>query len=398
MYLSLNVIGDAFADVYCYLGDADLPSPGGDARLVQPMHAVAGGSGVNTATHLASLLRHFWTADADEGPHRVHLQTVVDESDGHGQLILSHCGRHGVHVVNRRASHLSGRPEEETSTGHCAVIVSKGDRSFMTHLGCMADFRGSQVLTNFLDERLSTHHHVHIAGYYNIEGFWNGELEGRLREMRETQDRTKQKLTMSLVPQHDATDAWDGGLLRLLPYLDFLILNEVEAKHMTKFPQNESEDGRLAFLWRALGFFSPYAPSKDDPSDFFCHVSNFFQHYERTCVIVTRGSKGAVALYRGMMLRQSTLPEIGDPPDPTGAGDAFAAGFLHGYLRHRADRGGNCDAIKMEAVEAGMQWACAAGTCCVMVQGASVPATKEILEQTRTGIANIAEREEEMAE
>lgn len=64
----------------------------------------------------------------------------------------------------------------DKSTGHCAVIVSKGDRSFMTHVGCMEDFRGSHVLTNFMGQIdskdiPSTHGHVHIAGYYNLEGF-----------------------------------------------------------------------------------------------------------------------------------------------------------------------------------------------------------------------------------
>ena len=36
---------------------------------------------------------------------------------------------------------------EATSTGHCAVIVSKGERSFMTHLGTIRDFEGDHILT-----------------------------------------------------------------------------------------------------------------------------------------------------------------------------------------------------------------------------------------------------------
>lgn len=377
MHLSINIIGDAFADIYCYLGDSDLPAHGGDARLVQPIHTVAGGSGVNTATHLASLLRHFPREDAPAGPRAVQpevaLQTVINEHDDHGKLLASHARRHQFALINRRVSRVPscymGTDEAallgqggDKATGHCAVIVSKGDRSFMTHLGCMEDFRGSHVLTNFLESQdPPTRQHVHIAGYYNIAGFWHDELGGKLREMREIQTRTKQTLTISLVPQHDATNAWDGGLLNILPYIDFLILNEVEMKNVTKFPCEESDDGQAKL---------------------FQHAANFFRPYTLTCVIVTRGSNGAVAFHAGRMLHhQRTAPVIDNPTDPTGAGDAFAAGFLHGYLSHRAETGGEGGGLTPAAVKAGMQWACAAGTCSVMVQGASVPAKKDSVER-----------------
>ena len=45
----------------------------------------------------------------------------------------------------------------------------------------------------------------------------------------------------------------------------------------------------------------------------------------------TLGSRGAVALRDGkILLRQKAPVGLTDPVDPTGAGDAFAAGFLHG--------------------------------------------------------------------
>lgn len=179
-------------------------------------------------------------------------------------------------------------------------------------------------------------------------------------ELREIQTRTKRKLTISLVPQHDATNVWDGGLLNILSYIDFLVLNEVETKNITKLLCEDSDDGQL----------------------FFQQVSRFFCKYDQTCVIVTRGPKGAVAFYKGQIIHQQrTLPEIDNPPDPTGAGDAFAAGFLHGYLSYHADGERDGCIITTEAVKTGMQWACAAGTCSVMVQGASVPSKKESIER-----------------
>jgi len=363
-----------------------MPEHGGDARLVQPIHTVAGGSGLNTATHLSSLLRHFWTngsGDGDKLPRtsNVNLQTVINENDDHGKLIASHCNRHEFALINRRvSSHPScycGTNEAalqsqagDKSTGHCAVIVSKGDRSFMTHLGCMEDFRGSHILTNFryLDNKTETTitqnaQHVHIAGYYNIAGFWDGELAGKLAEMRETQTETNERISISLVPQQDATNQWDGGLLNILQYIDFLILSEIEVKNITKYQSGDKHDCNHSGLLKHVAHFS----SSKVPM---------------TCIIVTLGSKGAAAFHNGEIIHEQKTCEIDNPTDPTGAGDAFAAGFLHGYLSCQADMKDESGCIiTAESVKAGMHYGCATGTSCIMVPGASVPSKKDNIER-----------------
>lgn len=380
-HLVIDVIGDAFADIYCYL-EAGMPQHGGDARLLRPMHTVAGGSGLNTATHLSSLLQQFWVRDDDgDGDTKagrtwnVSLQTVINEHDDYGKLISSHCSRHGFALVNRRVmicSHDNGIDGNDKSTGHCAVIVSNGDRSFMTYLGCMEDFRGSHVLAYAsLDDGTTQscndvvrHRHVHIAGYYNIQGFWDGELACKLAEIRgvEANKGNRSTTTISLVPQQDATEKWDGGLLALLQYIDFLFLSEVEARKITRYmPTMMSDDNDRTHFLRHVAEFAPFVNSK-------------------TVVIVTLQSKGAVALHDGSVIhRQNTSPEIDNPIDPTGAGDAFAAGFLYGYLSFRGERGGVVE--DEEAVKEGMRWGCATGTSSVMVQGASVPSQKECIER-----------------
>jgi len=228
MHLSINIIGDAFADIYCYL-EGDMPSRGGDARLTQPIHKVPGGSGLNTATHLSSLLSNFGVNNTSN----INLQTVINENDEYGKLLSNHCQKHNIRLINRRVSDIPacffGTNEsmqsnnEATSTGHCAVIVSKGERSFMTHLGTINEFEGEHILTNFqdLDSKSNTNtsvrQHAHIAGYFNITGFWDGKLKSKLEEML----KANQNMTISLVPQHDATEHWGGGLLDLLQYIDF---------------------------------------------------------------------------------------------------------------------------------------------------------------------------------
>ncbi|KAL3781321.1 hypothetical protein ACHAW5_007175 [Stephanodiscus triporus] len=360
---------DAFADIYCYL-EADMPKHGGDARLLQPMHTVAGGSGLNTATHLSSLLDQFWRNEITNKPRtsNVCLQTVINENDEYGRLIESHCRLHRFMLINRRVSRYpSGTCDSalksqtiDKSTGHCVVIVANNDRSFMTHLGCMEDFRGSDILTNFLDHdkgnATGAHQHIHIAGYYNIPGFWDGELASKLGEMRDSQTKTCQRMTMSLVPQQDASNRWEGGLFDIMKYIDFLILSEVEAQNITRYQGGGKE------------------------SDFYHHVADF-SHFKnsQTYIIVTLQSKGAVAFYGGQIIHgQKTSPKVDNPIDPTGAGDAFAAGFLHGFLHQHA---GGDEIISSAAVKEGMRWACATGTSSIMVQGASVPIEKKYIEK-----------------
>ena len=379
MHLSINVIGDAFADIYCYLAD-DMPKLGGDARMRQPIHTVAGGSGLNTSTHLTSLLDQFWTSGKSKTSN-VCFQTVVNENDDHGRMIILHCKQHGFTLINRRISNypncFAGSDEaastiysatmKDKATGHCAVIVSNGDRSFMTHLGCIEDFRGVDILTDLplhgygrikeIDS-VSTiahyHQHVHVAGYFNVAGFWNGQLASKLAEMKAKATR---KLTISLVPQQDATNTWDGGLLNVLKYVDFLILSEIEANHITKFQCGACD------------------------IDFIQHVANYFSTMtSQTCIIMTLQSKGAVALYEGQVIHTQHTVSIANPVDPTGAGDAFAAGFLYGFLQHYVDVDDDF-IISTEAVKEGMRWACAMGTSSIMVQGASVPSRKECIEK-----------------
>ena len=239
----------------------------------------------------------------------------------------------------------------------------------MTHLGCMEDYQASHILSNLKDldgrRRSSTatvHQHVHIAGYYNITGFWHCKLQSKLKEMHEMNRKSNNdRMTVSLVPQHDATNMWDGGLIDLLHYVDFLILSEVEAKHITKYKGDYHDD--------------------DEHSDFLNHIAEFSSFKNsQTYIIVTLGSKGSVAFWEGELIyEQRTLP-IDNPIDPTGAGDAFAGGFLHGYLSYiSGSKGvieGDCAQQKV-AIEQGMRWGCAVGTSCISVQGASVPSTKE---------------------
>lgn len=124
----ISIVGDAFADVYCYLED-NTPEVvvGGDARLSQPMTTRAGGSGINTSTHLRSLINHFGINN-DDSAFQLNFQTVINENDVYGKLIASHAKMYGFNFLNRRVSDYpscffgtdeSMLPGGGKSTGHC---------------------------------------------------------------------------------------------------------------------------------------------------------------------------------------------------------------------------------------------------------------------------------------
>ena len=358
--VSIDVIGHSFVDFYCYLESA-LPTLGGDSRLTEPIHTVAGGSALNTTTHLATLMGYFSDRNSSDG--NVRLQTVLNENDIYGKLIIDHAAKHNFKLINRRISDFPScflgpaeTPRLEKSTGHCTVIVANGDRSFMTHLGCMEDFRGSHILANNTSPEFDDHH-VHIAGYFNIPGFWNGELANQLAVMRENMKKANKRLTISLVTQQDASNKWDGGLKDVLKYVDILILNEIEAKCITGC-MNENHRARCTKRIAEC----------------------FYKWSQNTYVVVTSGPKGASVFHTGDMILDQRAPrEVTSPVDPTGAGDAFAAGFIYGLLNTH----NNANAkrrFELDEIRNALKWGCAMGTCNVMIRGASTPCPKQNIE------------------
>jgi sugar/nucleoside kinase (ribokinase family) len=352
--VAFHIIGDAFIDLFCFV-EGNLPQLGGDSKLSQPVQTMAGGSATNSATHLMGLL----------GPKKetsvsaaVHLHATINPNDDYGKLLLSHAIKHGYHFWN------CVKTDESTttaSTGHCLVIVCQGDRSFMTHAGVVDNFAASDIRVDQIlsdnNNGSSDHIHVHVAGYYNIVGFWNGKLKERLEYLISS---TTKNLTLSLVPQFDASGAWSGGLLDLLPLLDFMIMNEDEANYITKNKHWNDQD-------------------KDSQ-----HWAQFFQELcSTTWIIVTCGKQGATAIHNGTVCATQRAVLV-DMVDPTGAGDAFISGFLHGIWEwKRQQQSKECAATvwNVDAVKYGLVWGCSVATCSVLTKGASVPSSTTDVER-----------------
>ena len=385
--VTFHVVGDAYVDFFSFL-DGDWPESGGDSRLGEPVKCHAGGSSVNTATHLKALITNFTAEPKPE----VVLHTVLNPDDQYGQMLMDHATKHNIPVDNRK------REGDTSTTGHCIAIVSGGERSFMTHQGVVENFTAEDL---DVEEFASTptHLHLHIAGFYNIPGFWNGALKQKLEAVREKRkERFPDKnTTISLVTQHDATKEWDGGLSDLFPLLDFVLMNDLEARSII------SSERRRSYLRQQNS-----AGGEDQRA----LIGHHFEHehlewadyfgslHPTSKAIVTRGEKGSVAL-RGNKILSKQKPIVMNSIDPTGAGDSFTAGFIFGLWSWKLgslDSGSSAllgaannnptnsesnqqciddsddnDTWPIEAIEEGMRWGVSLASAAVMIRGASVP-------------------------
>lgn len=345
------VVGDSYTDYFCFIAGDRLPSAGEDAILQDPIRRFAGGSPINTATHLQALL--LLEADADD-QHVVTVQTVINEEDQDGKLLLQHAASHGFELVNCCRDNTSGGV-----TPHCVVMVTGEDRTFLTHSGCASSWTAADVILPSSDETSSCH--VHVAGYYSTPGFLRDKSLFRAIQKWKGGD-TKQSdthLTVSLVTQFDVTGEWDGGLVtELMPLLDMLIMNEQEATSIMQKNQCSTTTGSSEIHENKLMI--------EDWMSFFSEPNVIF--------VVTMGSSGAVVFQNQSLIAQYCAPlqqTTARVVDPTGAGDAFASGFLHGFF----------NILPQGQIDRALEWGCCVGSASVCVEGASTNISPELLQE-----------------
>ena len=354
--LPVIIIGDAFVDIVCHCAHG-MPVLGGDALLQSPVQSFPGGSAVNTATHLASLLR-MTKSTSNEGGNldlvrQVQLFTAFGD-DSYGVLLQQHAREHNFDMTNC-APVVDDKVSGETA--HCVAIVANGDRSFLSHRGCMelyvCEGLCSKVFRNIPNRVKPQSQYIHISGYYNIPNFWYGKLTDQLIQMKDQNRKNNIRTVVSLVPQYDASGKWDGGIIDTVKScnIDFFIMNETEAYAITK---RSTLDEVAEFLGTTL---------------------------PQTYAVVTQGRQGAVVFYQGkQIMSQSTITV--NVVDTTGAGDAFVAGFMDGFLTilDQIEKEDIYHDMFLKGISEGLKRGCAVGTANVMTLGASNPPPKSLIE------------------
>ena len=180
------------------------------------------------------------------------------------------------------------KKKEELPTGTCLILVTPdSERTMCTFLGTAGKINENDIDSNAIKK----------SEIILLEGYlWD---EGEPKKAFNKAINNASKVAMSLSDQF-CVDRHKSNFLELVKNkLDITFANEQEIMSLIE--------------------------TKD-----FNEVINFSKQLNKL-VVVTRGEKGAVAIL-GEKVIESGIQQNLKILDLTGAGDLFAAGFLHGYL------------------------------------------------------------------
>ncbi|GMH87547.1 hypothetical protein TrVE_jg9514 [Triparma verrucosa] len=284
--LHLTVIGDVFVDVT--IQTPNLQPPPGSDTLIPPVKTAPGGSGINFLTHFTA---NYIDNTASLPNVTVEFHTAFNTEDDCGEILLQH-----LSTLPQVTTHCFDN-SSNAATGHCVVLTSSvsSERTFFTHRGAMNHLNPAPLSPP------TTASHFHLTGLMNMT-----LVLDTLRSSPSTspilltlKSHHSNGRTTSLVPQFSPNPSDYSLISHLLPYTTYLILSENEATSIASSITKTSED----------------------------YVKFFTKNVEYT--IVTKGSLGACIIKRnsGIILTSSS-PLVHSVVDSTGAGDAFAAGFL----------------------------------------------------------------------
>lgn len=266
MDFDLLVLGDVNPDLVLR-GDDVSPAFGQAERLVDEASLTVGGSGAIMACGAARL------------GLRVAIAGIVGD-DLFGSYVRERLVERGVHVGGLRV-------DPNLATGITVVLSTAVDRAILTSPGAIGQMRGSMVDPDLV----RSSRHVHVSSYF-LQRSLTPDLPRLFGDAHEAGAST------SVDPNWDPSGAWDGGLPALLPAVDLLLPNEIEA---TLLAHTSDLDAAITAL-RARG----------------------------PVVAVKTGDRGAIALGPGERVR--ARPLRASPVDTTGAGDSFDAGFVAAML------------------------------------------------------------------
>jgi len=239
-------------------------------------------------------------------------------TDAFGNLVLQRLTDNGVNAAGMRQD-----TDVHTSFTFVA-IASDGERTFYHYIGANGALREAD-----LDwELIRTVKILHIAGALVMPSFDGTPMANVLRTAKTL------GITTSLDTAYDATGKWMGTLEPCLPYVDIFMPSIVEAQHLTGL----SDYREIAQFLR--------------------------RNYDIDTVIIKMGENGSYATTPEAEHFAPAYPV--DVVDATGAGDAYAAGFLAGTIM-------DWD------LKAAMELASATGAACVTAIG------------TTAGIQNLEE-------
>jgi len=282
-------------------------------------------------SHVKEMTLHIGGCAANTaiGLHKLGVDTACIGkvgNDGFGDYVAKFLSDSGVDVRGVR------RDAVATTSATMVLVGSDGERTFLHHIGANATLKPEDVDMGIVGAGAI----LHIAGAFLMPGF-DGEPAAKV--LKAAKERG---VTTSLDTAWDATGQWMKVLEPMLQHVDYFVPSYEEARLLT---------------------------AREDPRD----VAKALRDYGIGIVCLKMGGDGALCLSDEGEIRMPIFRV--DPVDATGAGDAFAAGFL-------------CGVVQGWDLERTVQLANAVGALCVTAMGTtaglrSLEGTMEFIE-TRT--------------
>jgi sugar/nucleoside kinase (ribokinase family) len=216
------------------------------------------------------------------GASAIYAGQVGDDQLGHlfAKRMEEACGQHAL------------RWTKKTSTGKCLSIVSTKDaeRTMLTDLGAAVTMDGLGDFDNVVrNSRI-----VHITGYLLL-----GEpMASRAEEAMAVGVQEQIPVSLDVADPFVVNTVRDRMWAAIEEFVDIVFMNEEEAKALA---QTDDVEEALAKV---------------------CEVVD--------TVVMKLGGKGSVVVHKGERVNVGVFPV--KAIDTTGAGDAYAAGFLFGYV------------------------------------------------------------------
>jgi len=222
----------------------------------------------------------------------VDLHKLGEEVQIIGKVGRDGLGEFIINSLRRRGMDTSGIlfTDQANTSATMVLLDSSGERTFLHYPGANRTLRSQDIS----DEMLAASQLVHVAGSFLMPGF-DGEETALLLKRAKALGRTT-----SLDTAWDDTGSWFSLLEPVVPHLDILISNYDEASRIS---------------------------GKEELPD----IGAFFLKFGIQVVAIKMGPQGSF-----IMTSQDKVlvpPFTVEAVDGTGAGDAFAAGFIFGYLR-----------------------------------------------------------------
>jgi len=268
------IIGDVMADIVAQVGSS--PVRGTDVAASIRMHG--GGAAANTAAWLAS-------RGCD-----VTLIARVGNDD---------LGRSAQRRLSSLGVTTSFAVDTHEPTGSCIVIVeSDGERTMLPDAGA----NDRLAATDLVDAAFSEGAHLHLSGYSLLK---SGSRMAALSAL-DLARRRHMTISVDAASAGPLSNVGPSEFRRWTSGVDLCFANEDEAALLS---------GRS---------------NPDEAVEELLHEGD----HRYVGVVIKRGSEGALGAYREERVHS---PAIGvEVVDSTGAGDAFAAGFLAGLSRGRS--------------------------------------------------------------